>query len=715
MTTSGRRSERSIDGHRRVSGGTTFVNDVRAQDALHVAFTLSTEEHALIRGVDVAPALAVSGVVAAISAADIGPIRIGRIVKDYPLLAIDRVLHVGQRVAAVAAVDRRTAQLAADLVVVDYEPLPPVRDAAAAIAPGAPTLHPEYDTYQGALTDRTHPNEQGRWELSHGDATSAFAACDEVIENTFTVPRLHSAPLEPHACVIVPGEVVHVYATHKAPYDLRKDLALISGRPPEEFVIHPAHIGGDFGSKGVPHVEGACYFLATATGRPVRSVMSYYEELTATGARHPTTITLRTGLRDGHMHAHVTDVRLEGGAFAALKAHPRAVVPAIKAPVEVYEVPNVDEVVECFYTNALSGAHVRSPGEFQAAFAGESHVDLIARSAGVDPIDYRIQQTENPRLHRVLETLREKVDAWRAEQAADDDPDRGIGISVSFRDSGPGSTTAWCRATRDGTVEVRVAVPDQGAGSYTLFRRLAADTLGLEEPVVTVRPAATDSALADSGAGASRVSAVAGRATVQACRVLLEELGKPPGDRSGTPHWIAARLAELGRDDVEVTGSWAMGWPPPEGADIRSYAATAIEVSVDRETGEYDVRRAVIVADTGVVVNPVAHRGQVEGGFVYGLSQATLEELVVEEGQVVSASLGDYRLMSAADVAPLEVVVLPLDEDPFEGMRSVGELTNVSAAPALANAIHDAVGVRIRDLPITPERVHAALRTMAAV
>lgn len=718
-------NERSIDGEGRVSGGITFVNDVRCEGALHAAFTLSTVEHAEIRKVDLSPALALPGVVAGLSGADIGPLRLGRAVTDYPVLAHGRALFVGQRVAAIAAVDRDTARRAAELVDIDYSPLPAVRDVEMAVAPGTAGIHPDYDSYRGAIPNRPHPNVQGVWELSSGDAAAAFEECDEVIETTYRSPRMHSASLEPHACLIVPSaQIVHVYSTHKAPYELRRDLARLSGRDESDFTIHPAHIGGDFGSKGFPHLEVACYLLAMATGRPVRCVLSYYEVLTATGSRHPTEIRLRSGMQGTRLHAHRTDVLLDGGAFAALKAHPLAVVPAIRAPVEVYDIPNVYERCECRYTNSLPGAHVRSPGEFQAAFAGESHVDQLARARSMDPIEFRLANTDSPRLRDVLLRLKANVEQWRHE--IDGEANRGIGVAVCFRDAGTGSTTASCYASRNGRIEIRLATPDQGAGSLTLFRRLAASTLGVSEHSVSVRPAATDQTLTDSGAGASRVTAVAGRATVKACQALLEELGGGPEPDSGesedgsvapTPdrgsrlrqgHWIKDRLEKLDRDEVEAFGTWSIPWPPPPDSDVRSYGAVAVDVSVDTETGQFQIRRAVIVIDTGVVINPIAHRGQVEGGFVYGLSQATLEELVAEDGQIVTASLGDYRIMSAADVPPLEVVVIDSGDDIFSGMRSVGELANVCAGPALANALEDAVGIRVSDLPITAERVRRA-------
>lgn len=691
----------------RVTGGTIFTGDVVCPGALEAAFTLSSHEHARVRGVDLGPARETPGVVAAVAGEELGDLRLGRRVRDYPVLAAERVLFVGQRVAAVAAVDRETAVKAADLVKVDYEPLPAVRDPWSALREDAPVLHEAYETYEGAIPERPHPNVQGTWVLTSGDAEGELPECDDVYESTFLAPRSHSAPLEPHTCLVAAGpERVHVFSAHKEPRGLRRDLALVSGRPESDFTIHLAKIGGDFGSKGFPFVEAACYFLSMASGRPVRHAMSYYEELTSTGARHPAVIRLRTGLRSDRLHAHESDVLLDGGAFSGLKPAPMVVVPAIRAPVELYDVPHVHERCWSVYTNSLPGSHVRSPGEFQATFAGESHVDVIARSRGRDPIEFRAANTSDPAVHRVLDEVRARTDQWRAERAGDTDG-AGIGVAVCFRDAGPGSTTVACRAERGGVLEVVVPVPDQGAGSYAVVRRLAARTLRVPEEAISVRAADSDAELTDSGAGASRVTAVVGRAAVEACRALIDALGGDPGTEPERGTWIDARLEDAGEEALEARGSWTLDWASPPDFGIRSYAGTAVDVDVDRETGELTIRRALIVADTGVVVNPVAHRGQLEGGFAYGLSQATLEELLVEDGQVVTVSLGDYRLVSAADVPPLEIVLVEPegDVDELSGIRSVGELTNVGVAPAIANAIDDAVGVRIRELPITPERV----------
>ena len=697
----------NVEEQDRVSGRTRFSADVEHGDALEVAFVYSTEAHAMIRGIDTSEALAAPGVESVLTGRDIGSILTGRAILDYPVLAVDRVAFIGQRVAAVAAVDRASAEAAASLVVVDYERLVPIFDMDEAYAAPVAAIHPDYASYVGAIPEPPVPNAQGAVNKVGGDAAGAIGAADVVYEHVFTTPRSHSAPMEPHATVLVANDSeVHVHSTNKSPYFLRKYLAQVSGRAEDQITVHAVNIGGDFGSKGYPVVEGALYFVAMATGRPVRSVMSYYEELTTTSARHPARFRFRTGVLDGKLHGHESETLLDGGGFAGPKAVPGGVVPTWNISTAPYDVPDVSESVITVYTNALPGGHVRSPGEFQMCFAGESHIDMIARERGEDPIEFRLRSAEDEHVVGVLKTLATIDSEWRSSLG----PDSGIGISLFHRDAGPGSTTVACRASSGGGVELTVAVPDQGAGSYTVFRRLVSRVLGISEDVITIRNTGTATNLPDSGAGASRVTTVAGRACVEAARTLLAELGE--SDDHGADGWIDRRLEELGRTEIETTGSWSVGSPQPAEDRLRSYGGLIMEVSVDRQTGVVAIRRAHIVIDGGSVVNPVGHRGQIEGGFVYGLSQSVFEDLTVEEGQVMTVSLGDYKLATVADVPPLDITLLEADQTDgdFFGIKAIGELGNLGVAPAIANAIDDAIGIRIQTLPITAERVWRALR-----
>lgn len=692
-------------GSAKVDGGATYVADVRAPGALHVAFVHSPVAHARVADVDSSTALALPGVVDVLTHQEIGEILLGRALRDYPVLAGDRVLCVGQRVVAVAAVDPATAQAGAAAIDIDYEPLPEIAGLDEAMRADVP-LHPRYADYPGAVADRPNPNAQGVWTSESGEVDAAFAAAQRVFDHTFTAARNHSAPMEPHACLVsATADRVDIWATHKEPFNLRRLVAEVGNVPVETVRVHLSPVGGDFGAKGFPYVEIACYLLARRTGKPVRHTMSYDEELTTTATRHPARVRLRTAVTDGVVKALHAETVIDGGAFGGVKAVPMVVIPTIHAPYGSYAVENRRESCVSYYSNNLPGGHVRAPGEFQALFASESQVDVIAHKLRVDPLEFRQDNAANARIRRIVGELRSTVEKWRAEPGRG----RGIGVALTFRDTGPGLSTVRC-VVEPGGVRVELSVVDQGSGSYSLFQKLAADTLGVPRGFVRIQAVdvGADPVLQDSGTGASRVTAVAGTAVVQSCRSALAELGGVPGE--GGEYWPARRLSDLGVAAVVAEGTAAAGWPAPPDVDVRSHAGIAVEVGIDEETGRIDVHRALVVADTGRVFDEVAHRGQLEGGFVYGLSQTLLEELVVEDGVVTTATLGDYRIASAADVPPLEIRVLEPVADDDGSAKSVGELVNIGVAPAVANAVFDGIGVRLPDLPLTAERVLAAIK-----
>ncbi|WP_296388650.1 molybdopterin cofactor-binding domain-containing protein [Pseudonocardia sp.] len=373
----------------RVSGGATYVGDVRVPGALHMAFTYSPVPSARIARIDTAAARQVPGVVDVITADDIGEILVGRALLDYPVLAAGEVRFAGQRVA-VAAETRAAAREAALLIDVDYEERPALLGLDAAAAAPGDAIHPRYEEYVGAVPDRPAPNAQGVWRSAEGDAASGIAQAETVFEDEFTAGRSHAAPLEPHACIVAVGpDHVDVWATHKEPYGLRRWIAAVSGLPVEQIRVHLAPIGGDFGSKGFAFAEVACYLLAARTGRPVRHTMTYDDELATTSARHPMRIRLRTAVSGKTLAALDAYSELDGGAFGGVKAAPMIVVPVVHAPFASYAVANRREICTSYYSNTLPGGHVRSPGEFQAIFSAESQIDMIAARIGVDPLDLR--------------------------------------------------------------------------------------------------------------------------------------------------------------------------------------------------------------------------------------------------------------------------------------------------------------------------------------
>jgi CO/xanthine dehydrogenase Mo-binding subunit len=684
------RPEVRHEGHLKVTGAARYTGDHHPAGMLYAACLGSPVPHGRITRIDTSAAEELPGVVAVLTGRELGEVRFGRHLRDLPVLAGDRVLFIGQRIAAVAAETREAAEEAVRLIEVDYEDLPAVFEPREALTDTAPVLHPDaasYGTNRGARKPVEHPNLQG--DLVHGctedEMEAAFAAADVVVEHTFRTPRQHQGYIEPHGAIVwFEGEVCHVTSTNKAPFGLRQHLALATGHPEEQIVVHNRFIGGDFGGKGFSLDEYVCYYLARETGRPVRSLMSYVEELSAAGPRHPAELVLRTGvMRDGTFVAHSADVVFDGGAFAAGKASPDLVPHGGFDTMSAYDVPTTRHRLRAVYTNSVPGGHMRSPGEVQAVFAGESHVDLIAAELGMDPVELR-RRNLPPQCPLATEVLDRATTGTAREQGKG----RGTGIALYRRNGGVGRGGVVIRALAPDRFEVVTGSADQGSGTVTMIARVAAATLEVAEEQVEVVQRPTADALFDAGAGASRVTRVLGEATCVA----------------------ATELRSLLADATEFPIEVAREVEAPRGEDSAAFGAIAVAVTVDELTGEIDVERAVLVADSGTVINPISHRGQLEGGFAFGLGAALMEELPVEDGQVLAGSLGDYKLPTAPDMPPLEVVTVVSREGlgPF-GAKAVGEFGNLGVAPAIANAVHQAVGVRLMSLPLTSEAVWTAL------
>lgn len=704
-----RRPERRIDGREKTTGTARYAADVRINGALETAFARSPYPHARIARLDVSGARALDGVRAILTGADVRPARLGRRLQDWPVLCWDRVLFVGDRVAAVAADTRAIAEEAVRRIKVDYEELPAVLDPDAALAPDAPILHPEAASYRylgGTRLGVPHPNHQGYVSVTHGDVDRAFARAARVFEHEFTTPRIHQAALEPRAAVVwLDGAVVRVVSTNKAPFNLRDQMAAALGLPAARIVVDNGLIGGDFGGKGLSTDEFVLYYLARATGRPVRAVTRYADELATTNPRHASRVRLRTAVDpDGRIVAHEGRSVFDGGAYAAGKPTVRLIVEGGLVTLEGYRVPAARLECATVYTNQVPGGHMRAPGQPQNVFASESHLDLIAQGLGLDPLELRLRNALRPGdptsggqahhgrpLAPVLRRAASEAGYGRARP-----PGRGVGLALGIRHVGRGTTTIALVLTPDGRITARTGVGDQGGGQHTLIARVIAATLGIAMDRIRVERLATDGP-EDPGIGGSRVTPVHGGAALAAATALREKLGGRSLDEA------AAALGE--GETLAVTGKHEA-----TGAD-HAVCAHAVEVECDRETGAVRLLNAVVAVDVGTVINPVALRGQLEGGFVYGLGMALTEDLALADGRVRATNLGDYKLPTIADVPPLHIVHLDRSDGagPF-GARSAGELVNPGVPAAVANAIAAAAGVRLRELPITAERVWRALR-----
>ena len=696
------------EGHLKVTGSARYTGDHFPPGVLHTACVTSPYAHALVRGVDIGRSTEMPGVHAVLTGADIGDVRFGRYLCDKPVLAVDRVRYIGERVVAVAAETREAAEEALRLIDVEYEPLDAVHDPREALADGAPVLHPDVEGYVALGDGRrptAHPNIQGNLVHTHGEAgiEAAFRQADMVFEHTFRTPRQHPGYIETHGALVwFEGDVCHVISTNKAPFAVRQQLSVATGHPLENIVLHNRFIGGDFGGKGYSLDEFLCYYLARATGRPVRSIMSYADDLGTTGTRHAAELTLRTGVtREGRFLAHSAEVLFDGGAYAAAKpAHALVPLGGLET-MSAYEIPHSRVSVTAVYTNSVPGGHMRSPGEVQSLFAGESHVDMIASALGIDPVEIRRRNLRTPTTasgvgHPAQSVVGELL-SLAAENMQWHSPrprGHGVGIALYCREGGTGRGGIILRAISPESFEIVTGASDQGSGTVTMLARVASATLGVPEQSIRVVQESTGAAMYDAGAGASRVTRVLGEATQLAASELRA-------------------LIAAGGSDMEFPLEISREVIAPASDQDAAFGALAVEVRIDEETGEITVVDAVMAVDTGTVINPIAHRGQLEGGFVYGLGGALMEELPVEDGQVLVGSLGDYKLPTIADIPPLRIVGVTSAKGggPF-GAKPVGELANLGVAGALSNAITRAVGVRLHELPLSAEAVYTQLSAM---
>jgi CO/xanthine dehydrogenase Mo-binding subunit len=725
------------EGSEKVSGKTVYAADVKLRDLLWVKILRSPHPHARIRAVDVSKAANIPGVKAIVTGADAKGFLIGKQIRDMPVLCWEKVRFVGDRVAAVAAETVDAAEEAIHAIEVDYELLPAVFDPIEAMAPSAPALHEDVAGYDGAprniLAADLH-NGLTRLAWKKGDVEEGFRAADLVLEHTFTIPARHQGYLEPHAAAlsIEPDGRIQVWASVKNPFNVRTQLAKCLGIAEERIRMNPVNVGGEFGGKGDGVDLPVLYFLAQRSGRPVKLVMSYAEELSASNPAHPTVITIKTGVnRDGRIVARKMRAAHACGGYGALKSNSSLATWHYAGG--QYRIEHADIEFLQIYTNTVPGGYYRSPGAVATAFAVDCHTDILAKELKMDPAEFRLKNFlgegeadavgHELRHVRFREVLQGALDAAGWHKAKK--PNYGRGIALSGRHISGGDTGAVLSAGADGFTILSPSI-DQGSGTHTILRQLVADHMKVSIEQVTATIGDTDTAPRDSGMRASRMTYVAGNAIVQAC----EQLKKRLLDQ-------AARLLECRVEDIDFAGGRFFlrddpgqqlslrrvvaqasekltvtvyeDFPYPE--DISYICAQVAEVEVDPATGAVQVHRVVSAHDVGTIINPITHQGQIDGATIMGMGQGTMEELVMDGGRVTNNNLGDYKLPSIKDIPELKTVLIkttggvgPLDSKP------IGEFANNGPPAAIANAIADAVGVRLFELPVKAENIYQALK-----
>lgn len=745
-TVIGRHVDR-VDGIPKVTGTARYTNDIALPGMLYGHCLRSPHPSARIVSIDVREARKLPGIHAILTGADVPDIRYGRQCRDIPILSRDRVRFAGDKVAAVAAESPEIAEAALELINVNYEPLPAVFDAEEAMRPEAPLVHPDPGDFVAGPSSAVHgelrmfppiPNVIAQHIVRHGEPESALSSAYRTFEHMFDIPSVHQGYIEPHSVIVAINDdnIVDVWASNKAPHVVRLALSKAIGVPDHRIRYNPVWIGGDFGGKGSLMDAALCYFLARQARRPVKIIMSYLEELTAGNPRHSARITLRTGIdADAHIVAIDAKMIFRAGAYAGFS--PLPTMHGYVSFAGSYRVPSCSIELLRVYTNTVPAGHMRSPGGPQIAFAVESHFDMIANALGVDPLEFRLrnaiadgdlstlgERRRDLRCKEVIEAGARAMD-WKAPRPAN------VGRGVALYDY---PAAAWGKSTvslvirPDGRVVLILGSPETGTGFFSVMRSMAAELLRISVDDIDVLQGDTFSTGFEVGASGARLTTTAGQALEAAAaradgilRTLASErLNCAPsdlalGDDGGYAamgqmitlrslmEWAAAR----GKAPFECIGENK----PTNESELTQFCAQFVEVEVDPDTGQVRVRRIVAAQDVGAIVSPVAHQGQIEGGLIQGFGQAISEHLVIKDGTVVTAHLGDYKLPTIRDIPELTTVNVRATGRGALDIKAISELTNAALPAAIANAVHDAVGVRLHELPINSETIFWELRS----
>jgi len=745
---------RRVDAMGKALGTTVYAGDFSLPRMLHAKVFRSTQASARILRLDVTRARSLAGVVCVLTAADVPDAKLVtdipgqtgqklRAGSEVPVLAVDRVRFCGEPIALVAAETLETAERALRLIEVEYEPLPGVHDPLEAMKPGSPILHPP-------------DNVVARWKIRKGNVEAGFAEADVIVENTFRLPFQEHAYLEPEAGVAWIDErgVINIRVSTQVIEHFRS-IARAVGVPQNRIRIQGTMVGGGFGGKEDITVEIYLALLAKHTNRPVRLVYTREESFFCHSKRHPYVIKHRTGVkRNGRLTAAEIDVISDSGAYPYLS--PYVLLYTLVMSTGPYRVDNVRVDAATVATNNPYTSAFRGFGGPQACFAYEQQMDAIAEKLGMDPLELRrvnyIRTGDTTATGQPLESAAWLEETATRAMAALGEKTRnhgplkvGQGFASYFQSYGRimwlhDTSQSWVGVELDGTVTVRAGVPDLGAGQANSLCQIAAEVLGV--PLERVSIYCTDSATTPlSGTStATRQLYMSGNATLLAAsnvrKVLLERASRHFGKESESLDLAEGRvfiisdpsrfieLADLAKacaaEGTHLANLAMFKAPFKDPIDSETgqgpvfpdftFGAYAVEIAVDTETGQISVLKSAACHDVGRAINRAAVEGQIAGGGNQGLGYALIENLIVQDGVIQTPSLSEYLIPTSKDFPSTEAIVLESGTGvgPF-GAKGIGEPSLTPAAPAVASAFADAIGVRIHELPLTPERVLAAI------
>ena len=728
------KSVHRIDGIDKVTGKAKYTGDVAISGMVEGKFLRSPYAHARILSIDTSAAEGLAGVIAVLSSKDFtdGILYVGRGKdQDQPIIAADRVIFAGQPVAAVAATERATAEEALAKIHVEYEELPAVIGIDEALADGAPRIH--------SFAER---NICFEIELVKGDVEKGFIEAEEIFEDTFEFPMVYHYSMEPHAVIAkVDEEGITVWTSNSHPFGVRQELAEIFHFPLSAIRVHVNLVGGAYGSKSGCKIEPLVVALARKAGRPVRVVQNVSEAM-AICRRHAARCRIKSGVkRDGTVTAKEAEIYLDTGAYA--ETGPVVTGRTLTRILGPYRVPNIKVHSHCIYTNTVSAASFRSIGGPQTAWATESQMDIIAQRLGIDPVDLRLRnllrkgEEIKPKgkpldadLFNGLKLVTERL-GWAGPVTKDG---RGRGVGFGTTDPGaPLASTATVHLLADGSVVLLCGTVELGQGAKTVMSQIVAEELSVPFERVTVRPIDTAFTPFDRSTGSSRSTTVMGKAVQLAAADALRQLGElaaeifeapaeaiPLKDGTASAGNKSMTYGELIHHHFAMQGGELVGRgyahsgmaPNPGNPLFWEISIGGVELDVDRETGEVQVKNYVTAADAGKALHPLQCEGQDEGSAMMGFGHTFYESLQFEGGQMINSTLIDYKVPTFADVPEAFESILIEDGNgpgPY-GSKGLGEGGIIPVAPAVANAIAWNTGARIKELPLTPERVWRALR-----
>ena len=733
------------DGVQKVTGAAKFGADYHLPGMLYGLVLRSPHAHARIRAIDTSRAEALPGVKAVMTGADLadqpyefsGPERLAvnfwYITRN--IMAREKALYEGHAVAAVAAISAAIGNRALALIDVDYEVLPHVIDVEEAMAEDAPLLFEDMVTRGGDPAPDRPSNVAKQVGFEIGDLDAGFAEADEVVEKHFKTAPVHQGYIEPQACLAnwEGGGRAEVWSSSQGHFTVRNLTAKLTGMTIGDLKVTPAEIGGGFGGKTVVYLEPVALTLSKKSGHPVRMNMSREEVFKGTGPTSGTSMKVKIGYkRDGTMTAAEAVLKYQAGAFPG-----SPVTNGCMCAFAPYDIPNQRTVGYDVVCNRPKSAAYRAPGAPMSAFAVESVLDIVAKATGMDPLEFRLKNAATPGTQMVygpklahggyVETVQALLDhsGWRTPLG----PNQGRGAASGFWFNGAGNSGANVSVNGDGTVTIATGSPDIG-GTRASMAIMAAETLGIDYDVIQSSVVDSETVPYCDLTGGSRVTFATGLAVINACEQIIDDLraraaliwdvdadavaweeghAKPASSNVGdfeplSLKDIASKFSATG-GPIAATGKVSASGQAP------GFSTQFCDVEVDPQTGRVTILRFVIAQDAGRAIHPSYVEGQMQGGVVQGIGWALNEEYIYDEhGRMSNPGFLDYRVPVASDVPMIEpiIVEVPNPNHPY-GVKGVGEVSICPPMAAVANAVADAIGRRMQELPMSPPRVLEAL------